>query len=193
MIEVKEPLVLSKVFNDQEFSELKSLFPEERVKSFEFDAGFSRYLASDDAVIELKDYSEKLIPIVRELTGSNTMMPTYTLFAHYEGPNAHLVHHKDDNACTYTVDMCVYQKEPWDLWVENKPYTLYPNQAAAFYGNDQEHWREEFPNKDTNHVAMVFFHFAEADHWWFTKGRNYLDVIRGVITEEEWNKRNGHI
>jgi hypothetical protein len=64
-----------------------------------------------------------------------------------------------------------------------------PNEAAAYYGNDQEHWREEFPMKDTNHVAMIFFHFAEPDHWWFTKGPSYLDVIRKSITEEEWQAR----
>jgi hypothetical protein len=98
------------------------------------------------------------------------------LFAHYEGqnPSPSLYKHKDDNACTYTLDMCVYQNEPWDLWVEDKNYCLYPNQALAYYGNDQMHWREEFPNPENNHVAMVFFHFAEPDHWWFKEGPQYL-------------------
>jgi hypothetical protein len=87
--------------------------------------------------------------------------------------------------------MCVYQKHPWELWVEGKPYALHPNQALAYYGNDQEHWREAFPEPETNHVAMIFFHFAEPDHWWFTKGPSYLDVIRKNVTEEDWAKRNG--
>jgi hypothetical protein len=82
--------------------------------------------------------------------------------------------------------MCVYQTEPWDLWVENKKYTLYPNQALAYYGNDQLHWREKFPNPGLQHVAMTFFHFAEPDHWYFTKGPNYLQVIRKEITEDQW-------
>jgi hypothetical protein len=70
--------------------------------------------------------------------------------------------------------MCVYQVEPWDLFVDDKPYTLYPNQALGYYGNDQLHWREKFPNPENNHVAMIFFHFAEPDHWYFTKGPEYL-------------------
>jgi len=36
---------------------------------------------------------------------------------------------------------------------------------------------------------MIFFHFVEPDHWWFTKGESYLDVIRGKVSEEEWNKK----
>lgn len=193
MIKVKEPQIISKVFSEKEYAELRALFPEDRVKNFGFDPGFSRYLDSDDGTVELKTYAEKLVPIARKLFESDTLIPTYALFAHYEGPNANLIKHKDDNACTYTIDMCVYQKEPWDLWIEDNPYTLYPNQAAAYYGNAQTHWREEFPSKETNHVAMIFFHFAEPDHWWFTKGVGYLQVIRGVITEEEWNKNNGNI
>jgi hypothetical protein len=59
-----------------------------------------------------------------------------------------------------------------------------PNQALAYYGNDQLHWREKFPNPEKNHVAMIFFHFAEPDHWYFTKGPDYLRVIRGEVLEE---------
>jgi hypothetical protein len=62
----------------------------------------------------------------------------------------------------------------------------------AYYGNDQLHWREEFPNPETNHVAMIFFHFAEPDHWWFTKGVEYLQVVRGQITEEQWGLNYGN-
>lgn len=36
------------------------------------------------------------------------------------------------------------------------------------------HWREEFPGSKDDHVAMIFFHFAEPDHWYFVEGPNYL-------------------
>ena len=183
---IKDPQIISKVFSDEEFNNLKSLFTNDRVKSFEFQNGFSRFIISDNGMPELKQYSEKLIPMARKLFDSESLMPTYTLFSHYKGPEASLHKHKDDNACTYTIDMCVYQKNSWDLWIEDNQYTLYPNQAAAYYGNEQMHWREEFPNKETNHVAMIFFHFAEPDHWFFTKGPSYLSVIRQEMTEEQW-------
>ena len=163
-------------------------------KSFDFDAGFSRYCIGDGGLPILADLANQLIGEARRQFNSTTLLPTYTLFAHYEGqdPAPSLYKHKDDNACTYTLDMCVYQDEPWELFVEDKAYTLYPNEALAYYGNDQFHWREEFPNPETNKVAMIFFHFAEPDHWYFTKGPTYLDVVRNKISEEQWELQNGN-
>lgn len=181
-------MFISQVFNHEDFNNLRSLFV--NYKNFDYQHGFSRYVAADNSIPQMKDYANRLIPMARYLFESSGLLPTYTLFSHYEGETASLYKHKDDNACTYTIDMCVYQKYPWDLWVENKGYTLHPNQALAYYGNDQLHWREEFTYPKENHVAMIFFHFAEPDHWFFTKGPSYLSVIRKEITEEEWNKAN---
>jgi hypothetical protein len=185
---MKEPMLINNVLSPEDYTKLFNSVS--NPKSFEYQAGFSRYVIANNGLPVLQEFAEKLIPTARETFGSETLLPTYTLFAHYEGqdPAPSLYKHKDDNACTYTIDMCVYQNEPWDLWVEDKNYTLYRNQALAYYGNEQMHWREEFPNPKTNHVAMVFFHFAEPDHWYFTKGPGYLEVIRGNMTEEDFDK-----
>jgi hypothetical protein len=187
---MNEPLLVNDILSVEDYTNLSHAVA--NPKAFEYQAGFSRYIVSDNNLPILKELADKLIPVAREAFGSDTLLPTYTLFAHYEGkdPAPSLYKHKDDNACTYTLDMCVYQTEPWDLWVDDKNYTLYPNQALAYYGNDQWHWREEFPNPESGHVAMIFFHFAEPDHWYFTKGPRYLEVIRGNITEEEFDKIN---
>lgn len=185
---MKNPILLSGVLDKEDYAKLISSVSDP--KSFDYQEGFSRYIASDSQLEILKELSDKLTPLARETFKSKTLLPTYTLFSHYEGqdPKPSLYRHRDDNACTYTLDMCVYQNEPWDLWVEDEKYTLYPNQALAYYGNDQVHWREAFPNPETNYVAMIFFHFAEPDHWYFTKGPEYLNVIRNIITEEEFDK-----
>jgi hypothetical protein len=188
---MKDPIVINNILNEEDYQKL--LKAVENPKQFEYDRGFSRYMASENKIPLLKELSDKLIPIAREVFNSKGLLPTYTLFSHYEKLDSiepSLYKHKDDNACTYTLDMCVYQKEPWDLWVDDKAYTLYPNQALAYYGNDQMHWRDSFPNPDNNFVAMIFFHFAEPDHWWFVKGPSYLPVIRGTISEAEWSERN---
>jgi hypothetical protein len=186
---MKDPLVIDNILNQDDYDLLSNAVA--NPKSFEYQQGFSRYVVADNTLPALKNLAEKLIPVARKAFNSETLLPTYTLFAHYEGqdPEPSLYKHKDDNACTYTLDMCVYQNEPWDLWVDNKNYTLYPNQALAYYGNDQLHWREKFPNPESNHVAMVFFHYAEPDHWYFTKGPSYLSVIRKEVTEDAWNAK----
>lgn len=178
--------IVNNLFEAKDFIFLKKYLIEKEKVSEQFDQSFGRYTFRDKVI---DDYAQKALPIAKQIFNSSTLLPSYSLFAHYEGPNAKLWKHKDDNACTYTLDFCVYQNEQWDLWVENKAYCLNENQALAYYGNEQLHWRENFPNPTTQHVAMIFFHFVEPDHWWFTKGESYLDVIRGKVSEEEWNKR----
>jgi len=187
LIEVKKPQIVEELFKKEDFDILKNhLFSKKKEDRF-YSKDFGRYSFYDSMVDE---YALKITDFARNIFNSKTLIPSYSLFAHYEGQEAKLWKHVDDNACTYTIDMCVYQSEPWDLWVEDSPYSLKENQALAYYGNDQLHWREEFPNKDSQHVAMIFFHFVEPEHWYITKGPGYLDVIRNRVTEEEWEKRN---
>lgn len=189
MTKIKKPMLIDKVFQDEDFEKLKTHLFNRPKNIEEYDERSGRYLFYDKMIDE---YAQKLIPKAREIFESDTLAPSYSLFSHYQG-NSRLFRHKDNNACTYTIDLCVYQNQPWDLCVEhekiNTRYTLYPNQALAYYGNDQQHWRDDFPNPKSQYVAMTFFHFVEPDHWWFTQGRGYLDVIRRFITEEEYQRK----
>jgi hypothetical protein len=37
---------------------------------------------------------------------------------------------------------------------------------------------------------MIFFHFVEPDHWWYTKGPDYLKLIRLKNDNEKVLKNN---
>ena len=176
-IKIKEPQIIDQLFLPEEFKRLQSLFMEFKKNDLFYDGFCGRYIANTQDLEVMGELAESLTPLARKIFSSETLLPSYTLFAHYQGECPRLEAHKDDNACTYTLDYCIYQNEPWDIWVEGAPYRLEPNQALAFYGNDQLHWREEFPNPETNAVAMIFFHFVEPDHWYFTKGPDYLNEI----------------
>jgi len=117
---MKEPLLINSLLNAEDYTRLLESL--DNPKSFGFDPGFSRYCIGDGGLPILAELANKLTETAREVFNSEALMPTYTLFAHYEGnsPSPSLYKHKDDNACTYTIDMCVYQKEPWDLFVEDK-------------------------------------------------------------------------
>ena len=127
-----------------------------------FDESRKRYLANDSLAQLILINS---INIARKTFKSDTLLPTYALYSKYIGPGAILEKHKDDNACTYTLDLCLRQTRPWPIWVDDKEYTLEENQALAYYGNDQEHWRN--PMVWEGSVEMIFLHYAEPDHWWF--------------------------
>lgn len=185
-MEIQDPKILKNVFNEEDFSELKCHLYTKPKLDINFDSDFGRYNFEDQFIYS---YSEKILQTAKNVFNSETLVPSYFLFAHYEGPEASLFSHIDDNACTYTIDMCIYQTEPWDLYVDGKSYTLYENEALAYYGNDQMHWREKLPNPESQHVGMIFFHFVEPEHWWNTKNREYIKVIRGEMSEEEWKTK----
>lgn len=111
-------------------------------------------------------YAEHLLPLVRQIFQDDSILPSYNCWARYTSLNSRLPRHKDKNACTFTVDYCVQQNEPWPLFVNGKEYVLQENQSLVFMGEDMEHWRESF--LPGNSVEMIFFHFVRPDHWYFT-------------------------
>lgn len=159
-----DPIILDKPLDDETRSRL--LVDCDRIwrkKNFVSGKDYSRITSNDP---RLWLYMERLLPTARDTFKSTTLLPTYACWSMYYEPSSRLPAHKDVNACTYTIDYCVRQLQPWDLYVEGNPYTLQEGQALAFMGEDQEHWRPEF--QPGNVVEMIFFHYAEPGHWFFT-------------------------
>jgi hypothetical protein len=189
---VKDPVIVSTIFSDEDLKLIQKYAMGLWSNSPNYDQSFGRHQWANTGEMNL--FHQKLVELAREKFDSDTLVPAWNMLGIYEGEQAKLWKHKDDNACTYHIDFCIFQKQPWDLWVEHdgesKPYTLYENDGLFMYGNDQEHWRESFPDPDNNLVANGFFFFVEPDHWYFTKGPSYLSVIRGELTEEKWHEQN---
>jgi hypothetical protein len=124
----------------------------------------------------LQEYAEKLLPLARDFFKSQTLLSSYSLFSEYSDKTISLTSHKDINACTYTIDLVVYQDRPWGLWIDGVEYIAEENEAIFFLGEDQQHWRETIENNEST-IAVIFFHYTEPDHWYFTKGRDYIFEI----------------
>ena len=181
------PKIIKNVFSEEDFAKLKEEMLSIDTSNQNHEA-FGRYaLSSFDSAV-LREYAEKSVPLARETFGSPTLKHTYTLFCRYEGPGAKLWKHKDNNACTYTIDMCVYYNTNWGLFVEGTEYFTEPNEAVAYYGNDQEHWRGPFPDPENNFLGVIFMHYAEPNHWFFVMGSDYINVINGTWSEAQWQK-----
>lgn len=172
--------VIDGVFSNSEFNSLAENIESTKESSFlEYDRSFGRFginSLSRNCPQFLREAHQHVESVAREIF-SPTLRLSYCLFVSYQGFRARLPRHVDDNACTYTIDLCVSHKMPWPLYVEDIEFVLEPSQAVAYYGEDQYHWRNEFPNPGSNSVDMIFFHFVEPTHWWFAKGRQYLEEI----------------
>ena len=178
---MKDPYLLENIFPDKEYRELRdlalSLWASDKST---YDSSFGRHQwaiwdgTHKPEVEPLRKFHEMLLPLARQEFESETLLPSWCLISAYEGKEARLWKHKDDNACTYHINYTIFNKTPWDFYVEGNRFSPKPNDAVLSYGNDQEHWREEFPDPENNLVFNAFFFYTEPDHWFFTEGPQYL-------------------
>ncbi|MGA1049254.1 MAG: hypothetical protein ACO3UU_14705, partial [Minisyncoccia bacterium] len=105
-IKIKEPSVIKNVFSQEDYQKLKDFLKSYPKDTMDYSESMGRHLLTHSVINE---YAEKLIPLAREIFESNGLLSSYSLFSHYEGKNASLYRHIDDNACTYTIDLCIYQ------------------------------------------------------------------------------------
>ena len=190
---MKSPYLLKTVLPPEEHKALQNLAMNLwATDKSTFDEGFGRHQwaiwdgTHKENTEPLKRFHEMLLPLAKEEFESETMLPSWCLISVYEGEKARLWKHKDDNACTYHINYTIFHKTPWDFYIEGIKFEPEENDAVISYGNDQEHWREEFPNPNNNLVANAFFFYTEPDHWFFKHGPQYLytDIRKKVDSEE---------
>jgi hypothetical protein len=174
---VKEPVIVSDVLSPEKFQETLNTLNGYSLDELKYDRSFGRFMLKNPAGQMPDQLLEHCLQKARDIFDSQTLLPTYSCYVRYKGARANLLRHMDSNACTYTVDLCLTSSVDWPLYVEDREYLLKPNQALCFYGEDQLHWRGPFPEKDSNIVDMLFLHYAEPDHWYFTQGPEYYQKI----------------
>jgi len=179
--------VYENLFEDTYFNSLKDYLFDLKLKNrraFQFDENFGRLTYHTDFAPPdclFKASLSRLVPLAKEIFKDDTIEASYGIFSVYKGYKARLYEHIDDNACTYTIDLSVGHIDPWPLVVEDKEFTVEPNNAIIYYGEDQYHWRPDFPNPKTNEVSVIFYHFVGADHWSRTFGKQYHQTVKEKI------------
>jgi hypothetical protein len=179
-----DPFVLDNVLSEEDFNSLKyDIELEKNNSNLNYDRTMGRFTISDEKLFQKE--KEKLTSLARKIFNSETLVPSYCLYAVYRGHRANLPHHIDDNACTYTIDLCISYKTQWPIYVNDIEFKLEPNQAVCYYGEDQYHWRNKFPDPANNEVEMIFFHFIEPDHWSIINGQEYRKEILGNCIQHQ--------
>lgn len=179
------------IFNDEYFFNLRNSLREIRnTEIIRYDIELGRLGIREyefENINPLQKSHEALLGLARQIF-SPTAIPSYSLYATYRGFRANLPYHVDDNACTYTIDVCLSQGTPWPIVIEGKPFVLNENQAVCYYGEDQYHGRDAFPNPMDNEVEMIFYHFIEPNHWYVTQGSEHINKI--VSDRQEHQRKN---
>jgi hypothetical protein len=178
---MNDPLIVEGLLSKDDFEELRSHVQDIKKSADTYNDKFGRHDLPETPLI--KRLHNDLLKKAKEVFKSSTLVPSYTYGIWYTKAG-HLEKHKDINPCTYGIDLCVYQKTPWDIYVDDKPYTLMENDALFYYGEEQQHWREEFPNPEDNVVCNILFFYIEPDHWWFTEPKeDHVKILKDLVKE----------
>jgi hypothetical protein len=171
------PIVIENVFSEAQIEELKNSINTSR---FELDEKHCRSLSGLLAKNGLREdsrakaLSEDIDLKIKSICSENlseTALPTYFLASKYSpifGGTPNLPPHLDDNACTYTIDYQLASSVDWGIVINGEEIVLKDNSAVLYDGENELHWRDSFPSRNPmDFVQMVFFHFAEPEHWFF--------------------------
>lgn len=180
-----EPKLLKDLLSAEDHESLKQLVNSNRHdknwQDKQRDRGVRRYR-------ELDEYYSKVIePKAREIFGDSTLKASYAVYLDYNKPTSKLFPHRDNNACTYTIDYCVSSITRWPVVVEHEEFSFGEGEGLAFMGGYDAHWREDMPDPEHNRVEVVMFHFCPEDHWYFTEGPEYFYYLQdnGLLEDYE--------
>lgn len=171
-----EPVVVQNVFNEKDLKKLRRLLdkgtPLKNWRDRKNNRRVLKYKKLDSY------FSKKLEPIARKIFKDDTLKSTYSVYLDYNSPTSKLSMHKDNHACTYTIDYCVSQKTPWGVVIEGQEFFMNENEGLAFMGGYDSHGRNKMPDPKNNRVEVIMFHFCPSDHWWFTEGEDYIYLLK---------------
>ncbi len=68
--------------------------------------------------------------------------------------------------------------DDWDVWIEDKPYTLKNGDAIIFSAVNQVHWRPKRKFKEGEFVEIVSFDYCPLDNYRFTGEDNPIDPFK---------------
>ena len=180
-----QPQVLNNLFSEKDHLLLKELVNTASTEKDWVDRKKDRKVKRFE---ELDSYfSKKIEQAAKEVFSDPSLKSSYAVYLDYDRPTSKLPKHKDNNACTYTIDYCISAKTPWGVVVEGEEFIFGEGQGLAFMGGYDAHWREDMPDPTNNRVQVVMFHFCPEDHWYFTEGPSYIYDLQkeGLLDELE--------
>jgi hypothetical protein len=130
-----------------------------------------------DDVEHLLPLYNKGMDVVVDVFKVNNIAPTYFKFAKYSLRYGipRVPPHIDENACTYTVDVQLDSTIDWSIYVELEEHVMSDGDALLYMGESQLHWRPQYAGQtNEDYITMLFMHYAHMDHWYFTKGPEFM-------------------
>lgn len=181
---LKKPIVIDNLFSTDDFNDLKRHIEENENKIL-FDPTEDRYVFNSKYLTE--NFNKKLEPLAKKIFKDKSLETSYCLYVRYQGYKSQLNKHKDLNANTYLIDLCINEKTQWPIFIDGVEYKLEPNQAVAFLPMEWEHWRNQFPDPNNNIVEIIMFYFVPKNDEGWIKNKDLLqnNYIQDIKVEKK--------
>jgi hypothetical protein len=178
-----EPVLINKVFPEKDLTYLREILDSSAHSKSWIDSSSGRNVKKFPEIDEY--FGKKLEPLAKKIFKDDSLKLTYSVYLDYDKPTSALSQHRDNNACRYTIDLCVSAKTPWGVTVEDKEFIFGPGEGLAFMGGYDSHGRNPMPDPENNRVEVIMFHFCPDDHWYFTEGPEYVYELAdsGLLSE----------
>lgn len=110
---------------------------------------------------------DMLLDRAKQETSDNSLEIIYNQIVRYsikDGIPPELKKHKDKAVGEWVMDIVLDGTVDWPLIIENESFSNVPNSVIFIRGEEEEHWRPEFPSKDENdYILLLFVHLADKD------------------------------
>lgn len=159
-----KPFIIKKFFSEDLMDLLRF-----QVSIFKSDSGAAIGVENDREVFfRKKIHSPHLFKALHNLMGERAskafgeeVKPSYVFVSMYDDDRSICPLHTDREPCKYTFDLCLDQKEPWEIFINDEAYILEPGDAVAYSGTDHPHYRNQI--KKGNFCDLAFFHFVPVE------------------------------
>ena len=170
-------------FFDHETFEKISSFVFEKIKdpnAVSYAEHFKKYYG---IVFLPKELREVLLDKAQKETKDNSLEIIYSQVVKYQikdNITPELLKHKDkENLGEWVMDIVIDSTIDWPLFIEDQDFKNLPNSVFFIKGDEDWHWRPEFPSKDeSDYVILLFVHLANKDS-------KYARVSRQIFGMEE--------
>lgn len=158
------------VFSEVDFNKLKETALE--YLSYDellFSRSYSRYYISTHFPEDIKS---RIVDLANKKFNKTDLDIVYTHTVKYQivdGVAPNLKIHTDNLPATHTLDICIETTIPeWGLNVGEMFFPDKPNSVIYLQGDEDSHWRPEYPSKDKNdYCILLLVNLAPPDHWGF--------------------------
>jgi len=202
------PIYVERPFSDSQVSRLKAIFEEllrvnpeyylvpggqeeYRGKNW-YDPKKVKHMSREMVEFDApKDLEEVMDSHVKKLYSEDIKLCHYSYIdydpRHGDGEYAPaLPPHIDNTNTLITFNYMLDGNIDWDIYIDNKPYSLKPGDAIMFSAINQPHFRPKRKWKKGEFVKIVTFDYSPLDDWRFLKQEYPLDPLKYEARVKEY-------